>query len=190
MCDEGIPEKIIPEMYSLLVKNNISTPPKLTYMKIRMFVIFTLVVTIVIVAGCTQGPGPVTPVSTSQQTTAVTQNTTTRAPQPSFTFGDHYLKESYSFQSLKDVYIEDRRIDNSSWGIGFDILPLTDNVSDSWFVMNVTNRDTGRSDMYGYGRSYGFEFHHLIPMYTTGPYRFEMKGYLVKVDVIVAKRNP
>ncbi len=36
----------------------------------------------------------------------------------------------------------------------------------------------------------GFELHHLIPMYNTGPYKIEMKGYRVKVDVTVAKRNP
>jgi hypothetical protein len=56
--------------------------------------------------------------------------------------------------------------------------------------MNVTNRDTGQTDTYGYGNTYGFELHHLIPMYNTGPYEIEMKGYRVKVDVILAKRNP
>ncbi len=29
-----------------------------------------------------------------------------------------------------------------------------------------------------------------IPMYTTGPYKLEMKGNRVKVDVTAAKRNP
>ena len=159
-------------------------------MKIRIFVILMLIVTVVIIAGCTQAPGPVAPAPTPEQTTAVSQTTTIPAPQPSFTLGDHYLKESYSFQSVKDNYVRDVRVDNASWGIGFDVLPLTENLTDSWFTMNVTNRDTGHTETYGYGRTNGFELHHLIPMYTTGPYVIDMRGYLVKVDVILAKRNP
>jgi hypothetical protein len=159
-------------------------------MNIRVFVILTLVVTVVIIAGCTQGPGATTPAPTSEQTTAIIQTTEIPPPQPSFTFGDHYLEESYSFQSVKDNYVGGVRVDNASWGIGFDVLPLTDNVIDSWFLMNVTNKDTGHTETYGYGRTNGFELHHLIPMYTTGYYEIEMRGYLVKVDVILAKRNP
>jgi len=150
----------------------------------------TLLVLVVISTGCTQGPGFATPVPTAVQTTAVTLTITMPSQQPSFSLGDHYLKKSYSFQSEKDVYVEQVRVDNASWGIGFDVLPLTDNVTDSWFSMKVTNRDTGQSDMYGYGRTNGFELHHLIPMYTPGPYEIEMKGYRVKVDVTLAKRNP
>jgi hypothetical protein len=146
----------------------------------------------VIIAGCAQVPVPAPPVPTPppEQTTAVLQTTQTSALQPSFTLGDHYLKKSYSFQDVKDVYIEDIRVDNTSWGIGFDVLPLTDNVTESWFVMKVTNRDTGQTDLYGYGKSYGFEPQHLIPRYTSGAFEIEMKGYLVKVDVTLAKRNP
>jgi hypothetical protein len=174
------------------VKNNIFALPTLTHMKIRMFVILALLATAVIIAGCTQVPGPTSPVPTPtpEQTIAVPQTTSTPAPQPSFTLGDHYLKKSYAFQSVKDVYIEDVRVDNASWGIGFDVLPLTDNVTESWFVMKVTNRDSGQTDLYGYGSAYDFEPHHLIPRYTTGPFEIEMKGYLVKVDVMLAKRNP
>ena len=36
----------------------------------------------------------------------------------------------------------------------------------------------------------GFKKHQLHPMYTTGPYKIEIEGNLVKVDVAVAKRNP
>ena len=43
--------------------------------------------------------------------------------------GDHYLKKTYSFQSEKHIYTEEIRVDNASWGIGFDVLPLTDNIS-------------------------------------------------------------
>jgi hypothetical protein len=161
-------------------------------MKTRTFVILILLAAAALIAGCTQVPGPSAPLPTQspEQTTAVSQNTLTPSSEPSFTLGDHYLKKSYAFQKLKDVYVEDVRIDNASWGIGFDVLPLTDNVTESWFVMKVTNRDTGQTDLYGYGGAYGFELHHLIPRYSTGPYEIEMKGYLVKVDVTLAKRNP
>jgi hypothetical protein len=151
---------------------------------------FTFIVILAISAGCTQGPPLATPVPTTSQITVATPTMTTPTPQPSFSLGDHYLKKSYSFQSEKDIYIEQIRVDNTSWGIGFDVLPLTHNVTDSWFTMKVTNRDTGQSSTYGVGRTNGFELHQLIPMYTTGPYEVEMKGYLVKVDVVLAKRNP
>jgi hypothetical protein len=161
-------------------------------MKIRMFFILALLATAVIIAGCAQVPVPTSlvPTPTPEQTTAVLQTTQTPALQPSFTLGDHYLKKSYAFNDVKDVYIEDIRVDNTSWGIGFDVLPLTDKVTESWFVMKVTNRDTGQTDSYGYGGAYGFERQHLIPRYTSGAYEIEMKGYLVKVDVTLAKRNP
>jgi hypothetical protein len=147
-------------------------------------------IVLVLSAGCTQSPGFAIPGPTPQQTTAVTLITTTPSSQPSFSLGDHYLKKSYSFQSEKDVYVEQVRVDNASWGIGFDVLPLTENITNSWFSMKVTNMNTGQSDTYGYGHANGFDLHHLIPMYTTGPYEIEMKGYLVKVDVTLAKRNP
>jgi hypothetical protein len=104
--------------------------------------------------------------------------------------GNHYLKKSYSFQSEKDIFTEELRVDDASWGIGFDVLPLTDNVIYSWFEMKVTNVYTNQTDTYGYGRTNGFELRHLIPMYNTGLYRIEMSGNRVKVDVTVAKRNP
>ena len=81
-------------------------------------------------------------------------------------------------------------MDNPSWGIEFVVHPLQDDVIFSWFEMNVTNMDTGQSDTYGYGRTNGFDLRHLIPKYNTGPYKIEMRGNLVKVDVNVAKRNP
>jgi len=159
-------------------------------MKIRIFVMFVIIVTVLMSAGCTQGPGFATPGPTPAQTTAATPVTTISTPQPSFSLGDHYLKKSYSFQSEKDVYREDVRVDNTSWGIAFDVLPLTGNITDSWFTLKVINMNTGRTETYGYGRTFGYELHHLIPMYTPGPYRIEMSGYLTKVDVVLAKRNP
>jgi hypothetical protein len=159
-------------------------------MKIRIFVMFVIFITVLMSAGCTQGPGFATPGPTPEQTTAATAVPTISAPKPSFSLGDHYLKKSYSFQSEKDVYREDVRVDNTSWGIAFDVLPLTGNITDSWFTLKVINMNTGQTETYGYGRTFGSELHHLIPMYTPGPYRIEMSGYLTKVDVVLAKRNP
>ena len=109
---------------------------------------------------------------------------------PSFAMGDHYLQESYSFQSEKDVVVKEFRVDNPAWGIEFDVLPLNDNTIYCWFEMKVTNVNTGQTDTYGYGRNNGFDLKNQIPMYTTGPYKLEMTGNRVKVDVTAAKRKP
>jgi len=37
---------------------------------------------------------------------------------------------------------------------------------------------------------YSYEKHQQFPMYVTGPYKIEMKGNRVKVDITAAKRNP
>ena len=156
-------------------------------MKHRVLLILALVIGGVMVAGCTQSPPPVaTPAPTAVATTVIT----TAVVQPSFSMGDHYLRKSYSFQSEKDMVEEQFRVDSPAWGISFDILPLNENLQYCWFEMKVTNRDTGLTDTYGYGRDNGFELRHQIPMYTTGPYKLEMKGNRVKVDVTAAKRMP
>jgi hypothetical protein len=160
-------------------------------MKNSAFIILTLIFAGAISAGCIQGLVPgATPALTPVQTSEVPQTPTIPLPQPSFSMGDHYLTKTYAFQSEKQIYVEEIRVDTASWGIEFDVLPLTDNVIYSWFEMNVTNTDTGQTDTYGYGRTNGFELKHLIPMYNTGPYKIEMRGNRVKVDVAVAKRNP
>jgi hypothetical protein len=157
-------------------------------MKHSVFVILALVIAGVMVAGCTQSPAApaVTPVPTS---VAIPVVTTTEA-KPSFTMGDHYLQKSYSFQSEKDVFEEQFRVDNPAWGIEFDVLPLNDNINYCWFEMKVTNMDSGQTDTYGYGRDKGFTLKNQIPLYITGPYKIEMTGNRVKVDVTAAKRNP
>lgn len=160
-------------------------------MKNSAFIILTLIFLGAISAGCIQGLKPGTPFQPAPvQTPEVTQIPTVPLPQPSFSLGDHYLKKSYAFQSEKQIFEEEIRVDSPSWGIEFDVLPLTDNVVYSWFEMNVTNTDTGQTDIFGYGRTNGFELKHLIPMYHTGPYKIEMRGNRVKVDVAMAKRNP
>jgi len=157
-------------------------------MKHRVLVILALVMAGVMVAGCMQSPAA--PAATPAPATVATPVITTAAVQPSFAMGDHYLQKSYSFQSEKDLVEEQFRVDSPAWGISFDILPLNDNLQYCWFEMKVTNRDSGIADTYGYGRENGFELRHRIPMYTTGPYKLEMKGNRVKVDVTAAKRMP
>jgi hypothetical protein len=160
-------------------------------MKNSVFIVLTLIFTVAVSAGCIQGLGPgTTPEPIPVQTTEAVQTPTIPLPKPSFSMSDHYLKKTYAFQSENQIYTEEIRVDSPSWGIEFDVLPLTDNVIYSWFEMNVTNTDTGQTEIYGYGRTNGFELKHLIPMYNTGPYKIEMRGNRVKVDVAVAKRNP
>ena len=144
------------------------------------------------IAGCTQSQAPaVTPTPVPAGTPAAAAAVV--VPQPSFSLGDHYLQKSYSFQSESDHYTEKFQVDNSSWGIDFNILPLNDDPQYCWFRMNVTNVDTGHTDSYGYdgnGSSYRNATHQQYPMYTTGSYWIDMTGNLVKVDVTAAKRNP
>jgi hypothetical protein len=155
-----------------------------------MTLLLALIIAGVMIAGCTREVPDATKMQTSPVTPIATQALTVTVTQPSFSFGDQYLQKSYSFQSEKDVYVEQVRVNNPSWGIGFDVLPLNDDPQYCWFEMNVTNIDTQQSDIYGYGRDKGFEKHQLFPMYNTGPYKIEMKGNRVKVDVTLAKRNP
>jgi hypothetical protein len=160
-------------------------------MKFYMAILLALIIAGVMIAGCTRElPDVANKMPTSLVTPTAMQASMVTVSQTSFSFGDQYLQKSYSFQSEKDVYVEQVRVDNPSWGLGFDVLPLNDDPQYCWFEMKVTNIDTQQFDIYGYGRDKGFEKHQLYPMYTTGPYKIEMKGNRVKVDVTLAKRNP
>jgi hypothetical protein len=161
-------------------------------MKYYMAILLALIIAGVMIAGCTRElpPDVANKMSTSLVTPTAMQASMVTVSQPSFSFGDQYLQKSYSFQSEKDVYVEQVRVDNPSWGLGFDVLPLNDDPQFCWFEMKVTNIDTQQFDIYGYGRDKGFEKHQLYPMYTTGPYKIEMTGNRVKVDVTIAKRIP
>ena len=95
-------------------------------MKIYLVSGMFLVIMGVMVAGCTTGsPGgqsmPVTPVPSVrvEETTAALT-----ATQPTFALGDHYLQKTYNFQNESDTVTEQVRIDNQSWGIGFNITAL------------------------------------------------------------------
>jgi hypothetical protein len=158
-------------------------------MKFAVLAACILVLAGVLITGCTQSSGSATTPSPAGSPLSAAATATT-LPQATFSLGDHYLQNSYSFQSEKDVRIEQFRVDNPSWGIDLTILPLNDDSQYCWFEMTVTNMDNGQSDTYGYGRTYSFEKHQQIPMYVTGPYKIEMKGNRVKVDVTAAKRNP
>jgi len=154
---------------------------------------FALVIAGVMIAGCTQGPATVASPASTTVPAAVAPAATTTAGQSSsafFTLGDHYLQKSYSFQSETDTRTEQFRVDDPSWGIDFTVLPLNDDLQYCWFEMTVTNRDNGKTDTYGFGRTYPTELHQQYPMYVTGPYKIEMKGNRVKVDLTAAKRNP
>jgi len=153
---------------------------------------FVLVVASLAIAGCTQNPVPAaTPVTIVPTGTPVATATATAVvPQPSFSLGDHYLQRSYSFHGEKDPTTEQFRVDDPAWGIDLAITPLNDDPQACWFQMTVTNVDNGRTDTYGYGRTYDYNTHQQVPMYTTGPYKIEMTGNLVRVVVTAAKRNP
>lgn len=154
-------------------------------MKYHVLAACILVIAGVVIAGCTQGTTtPSAPVSTQAASVA------TAIPQATFALGDHYLQKSYSFQSEKDVRTEQFRVDNPAWGIDLVVLPLNDDPQYCWFEMTVTNIDNGQTDTYGFGRTFSYEKHQQFPMYVTGPYKIDMKGNLVKVDVTAAKRKP
>ena len=167
-------------------------------MKSLLLAAFALVIAGVMIAGCTQGPATVaTPSSTAvpaaSAPVATTPAATITAGQSSsafFTLGDHYLQKSYSLQSETDTRTEQFRVDDPSWGLDFTVLPLNDDLQYCWFEMTVTNMDNGKTDTYGFGRTYPNEVHQQIPMYVTGPYKIDMKGNRVKVDLTAAKRNP
>jgi len=160
----------------------------------KKFLIFSmfLVLSAVIASGCTSGsPGgqsmTVTPAhsSATDKTTAVSTLTG-----QTFAIGDHYLQKSYSFHSESDEYTEQFRVDNPSWAIMFTVTPLNDDPQYCWFEMTVTNPDSQKSQIYGFGRTYSYETYQQYPMYTTGPYTIQMKGNRVKVNLDVAKRLP
>jgi len=154
--------------------------------------IIPLIVCLVIIgaltAGCTGTQDSATPVPTTGPATSLATPTQTT----SFTLGDSYLSRPspYSFTSEKDIYTESFRVTNDPWGIEFTVNPTNEDPQYTWFEMKVTQMDTGKTDTFGYGRTYDFEKHQLHPMYNGGPYQIEMKGNRVSVNVNIAKRNP
>ncbi|MGA9085267.1 MAG: hypothetical protein ACLQMU_06725 [Methanoregula sp.] len=161
-------------------------------MKIYLVSGMFLVIMGVMVAGCTTGsPGgqsmPVTPVPSVrvEETTAALT-----ATQPTFALGDHYLQKTYNFQNESDTVTEQVRIDNQSWGIGFNITALSKDPKSCWFEMTVTSIDSRKNQTFGYGRTYPYDTLQQYPMYNPGLYKIEMTGNLVNVKLDVAKRLP
>jgi hypothetical protein len=162
-------------------------------MKKYLFAGVFLILAVVVVAGCTTGgTGGQNASATPTPSTGGVQETTgsVTTTQPPLSLGDHYLQKSYSFNSENANFTEQFRIDDPSWGIVFTVLPLTDDPQYCWFEMTVTNLDSQKSQTYGFGRTYSNNTYQQYPMYTTGPYKIEMQGNLVKVDLDVAKRLP
>ena len=142
----------------------------------------------VLAAGCAGTQS--TPSGTPVPTVAVPATGSEPLQQPSFTLGQKYLEKKYSFTSEKDLFTEPLRVTNEPWGIEFTVNPTNEDPQYTWFELKATNLDTGQTTTYGYGRTNGYEKHQLIPMYNGGPYKFEMKGNRVSVNVIIATRNP
>jgi hypothetical protein len=157
-------------------------------MKAFVSLISCLIIVTVLAAGCTGTRTETIPTATTVPA-AVPPTTTQTA---SFTLGETYLSRPtpYSFTSEKDIYTEQFRVTNEPWAIEFSVNPTHEDPQYTWFEMKVTQLDTGKTDTFGYGRTYGYEKYQLIPMYNGGPYKIEMKGNRVSVHVNVAKRNP
>lgn len=158
----------------------------ITYMKLFVPLIVCLIVGVVLISGCMSNQTNTAPAPST------TPSTVSSAPTQisTITLSDHYLQKKYSFQSEKDVYVEQFRVDNPSWGIEFQVNPTNEDPQYTWFEIKVTNMDTGQTDNFGYGRTYNLDKHQLYPMYNTGPYKIEMTGNRVSVDVNIAKRTP
>jgi hypothetical protein len=158
----------------------------------KYLVICTLILAGVLFAGCTGTKAP--PVVTPSPTTVLVTTTAvaTATPQPVFTLGSRYLEDPGGYQLLtdKDTIVKEFRVDSTSWGIYFKVLPLNDNLEYCWFVVDVTNVDRNTTESFGYGRERSFELEQWIPMYKEGPYKLTMKGNNVKVWLTAAKRNP
>jgi hypothetical protein len=141
-----------------------------------------------LMAGCTGTQNVGTPAPTPVLTLSPAPT-----PAPSFTLGESYLSRPtpYSFTSEKDPpYTEEFRATNEPWGIEFTVNPTNEDPQYTWFEMKVMQMDTGKTETFGYGRTFGLEKHQLHPMYNSGPYKIEMRGNRVSVKVNVAKRNP
>jgi len=137
-----------------------------------------------VIAGCTSFPD-----------TRANPAPTPVVPMISFAMGSHYLQNEYTFNHERHAYSEQLHIDTPSWGLEFNVTPISDNQQNGWFEITITNLDTQENQMYGYGKSddgrtYPYDTYQRYPMYTAGSYQFDMKGNLVGVKVTIAKRLP
>jgi len=153
--------------------------------------ICVLILACVLVAECISIPAPLA--ATPQPTTVpVTTPVTITTPQPVFTLGSHYLADAGGYRLLteNDTVIKEFRVDSPSWGIYFKVQPLSDDLTNCWFVVDVTNVDVNATESFGYGRDRPTDLEQWIPMYKDGPYKLTMNGKNVKVWLTAAKRMP
>ena len=158
-------------------------------MRARVIAILLLIGAGAILAGCTAPPAQLPPAATTPAMTAAPV-TTTAVPQFSFTLGQEYLHKKYSFTSESETFSEQFHVTNDPWAIDFTVNPTNPDPQYTWFEITATNIDSGRSETFGYGRGYPLDKYQQHPMYNAGPYRFDLKGNRVSVDVIIARRNP
>jgi hypothetical protein len=158
-------------------------------MRDRVIALLLLIGAGVILAGCTAPAAQPSPAATTPATIAAPV-TTTAVPQFSFTLGPEYLHKKYSFTSESETFSEQFRVTNDPWAIDFTVNPTNTDPQYTWFEITATNTDSGRSETFGYGSSYPLDKYQQHPMYNAGPYRFDLKGNRVSVEVIIAKRNP
>ncbi len=154
--------------------------------------IWLLILGAIMLAGCTVTPAPPQPTPVPTATSAVPTPTTVATTRPAFTMGGHYLDDpgGYRLLNANDTVVKEFRVDSPSWGIYFKVQPLTDNLQSCWFIVNVSNIDTGARESYGFGGSYPADTEQWIPMYKEGPYQLTMAGTNVKVWLTAAKRLP
>ena len=155
-------------------------------MKYSVLALFLLVIAAALIAGCTQGPAPAVPVSTTAMPSSETP-----ASQVSFTLGDHFFEKKYSWQDDNAVYSEMFVVaQGEPWGIGYVVTPLSDDPAKCWYEVTVIdmNNPSG-AKTFGFGRGHGTELNQVHPVYGYGSYKVEMRGNYVKVDMKAAKRN-
>lgn len=151
--------------------------------------LFALILAGIVLAGCTTVQPPAA--TTVPTTTPVVTTLVSPVPQPSFELGDIYFYNQYNFVKPTDNYAERFIVDSQSWGIKIEVSPKSDNLESCWFILNVTDVNTNAVvKTLGYGGKYPYEKIQLEPMYKPGPYKFEMAGNLVTVQVTAAKRLP
>lgn len=156
-------------------------------MKYSVLALFLLVIAGALIAGCTQGSAPAAPVSTVAENPVMV----TAEPVATFALDQEYLHKKYSFTSQKDVFTEQLRVANDPWAIDITVNPTSTDIQNTWFEITAVNLDNSAfSRKVGYGGTHSFDRHQQFPMYNGGPYKFEMKGNLVSVDVIIATRKP
>jgi hypothetical protein len=145
-----------------------------------------LILTAVLIAGCTQTASP------PAQTTSPGTGSAAATPSGSFTLGESYLSRPtpYSFTSEKDLFTEQFRATNEPWGVGFTVNPTNEDPQYTWFKIKFTQLDTGKTDTFGYGREFPYDKQQQYRMHNGGPYKVELTGNRVSVKVDIAKIKP